>query len=293
MNSLEKCNIVFVVLHYNNLRETKKCITSLKKYLSNKNVHIVVVDNGSTVNTLDKLKSQNRNPQVHYILSQQNLGFACGNNLGFKYAKEKLNANVIILTNNDTWFEQKDFVSVLYKHYKKGFDVAGPKILTNEGKENQNPILTTYNTPEEVDKVIFKFKFLTLLWFFNFDNFFMKKLVPIFKRKRGDKDKKSSNDFKLHGACLIFSDTYIDKFDGLASQTFMYGEEDFLKYIVYNNDMEFQYFNDLVVFHKGNASTDEEYGLGRKKRKFYYHWSLDSFTKLKALMVKNKKEGKK
>lgn len=289
MNNLEEPNIVFVVLHYNNLKETKKCITSLKKYLSNINVHIVIVDNGSPVNRLDKLKSQNQNPQIHYIISQENLGFARGNNLGFKYAKEKLKANIIILTNNDTWFEQKDFITLLKKYYENGFDVAGPKILTNNGKENQNPITTTYTTPKEVDKVIFKFKFLNLLWLFNLDNMFMKKIVPVFKRKKANKNENRITDFKLHGACLIFSSSYIDKFNGLSPQTFMYGEEDFLKYIVDSNDMKFQYFNDLEVFHKGNASTDEKYGLGRKKRKFYYYWNLDSFTKLKNLMMKNKK----
>ena len=134
MKSLSKCNIVFVVLHYNNLKETEKCVASLKKYLSNSNVHVVIVDNGSTVNTLDKLKKQNKNSQIHYIISKKNLGFSRGNNLGFKYAKTKLNANIIVLTNNDTWFEQKDFIDVLLTHYKNGFDVAGPKILTNSGK---------------------------------------------------------------------------------------------------------------------------------------------------------------
>ena len=116
----------------------------------------------------------------------------------------------------------------------------------------------------------------------------MKKLVPIIKGSKVRKIKENMDDFKLHGACLIFSDNYIDKFNGLSPQTFMYGEEDFLKYIVYSNDMKFQYFNDLIVFHKGNASTDKEYGLGRKKRKFYYHWSLDSFTKLKSMMIERK-----
>ena len=39
--------IVFVILHYNDIEETRKCLISLKKYIKEGNVDIVIVDNGS------------------------------------------------------------------------------------------------------------------------------------------------------------------------------------------------------------------------------------------------------
>lgn len=282
MSKVENISISFVVLHYNNWNETKNCIQSLKKYLNNKTVHIIVVDNGSTKEKLNKISRENNNPFIHYIISSKNLGFARGNNLGFKYAKYTLNSSIIILTNNDTWFKQKDFIDKLELHYLEGFDVAGPKILTQNGTINQNPIFKVYDDPSKVKKLILKFKFLLFLWNFNLDNFFMKKIVPLVRKNKNEV--LNSDNFKLHGACLIFAHNYIKRFDGLSSDTFMYGEEDYLKYITKINKLRLKYFKDLVVYHKGNASTDKEYGLGRMKRKFYYTWSLDSFRKLEVYM---------
>lgn len=280
-----KEKVAFVILHFNNLKDTNKCINSLKKYLDTGSVDIVVVDNGSTKDKLSIIASQNSNPHIHYIISDKNLGFAKGNNIGFKFAKETLKSDIIILTNSDTYFDQKDFIERLYEHYRKGFDVAGPRILINNGTEDQNPIFKVYKTPREVKKVILKFEFLSLLWYLNMDNFFMKKVIPLVKRnKYKDKSNLKKTDFKLHGACLIFANNYIKKFDGLYSDTFMYGEEDFLKYIVTEYRLKMEYLPDLIVFHKGGASTKKEFGVGRKKRKFYYRWNLDSFKKLLSYM---------
>lgn len=42
-------NITVVVLHYENIKDTRECLDSLKKYLDDtkNNINIVVVDNGS------------------------------------------------------------------------------------------------------------------------------------------------------------------------------------------------------------------------------------------------------
>ena len=276
--------IVFVILHYNDIEETRKCLISLKKYIKEGNVDIVIVDNGSKKGDFNTFKKENSGASIHFIQSSKNLGFAGGNNLGFEYAKKKLKADIIVLTNNDTYFTQKDFILKLQQHFKNGFDVAGPRILTNNGTKNQNPIFVTFVTPHDVDKVIFKFKVLRLLWLVNLDKVFMDKVVPILKQPISLNKKKS---FKIHGACMIFANNYIKLFDGLNNKTFMYGEEDFLKYRINKYNLKLKYFDDLYMFHKGNVSTDGEYGAGRKKRKFYYKWNLDSFKKLKNEMIED------
>lgn len=280
--------VSFVILHYNNLKYTQKCIESLKKYLSD-NVNVIVVDNGSTKNSLNDVAKNNKYDHIHYIISKENLGFAKGNNLGYVYAKEKLKSNIIILTNNDTWFEQKNFIFKLLDHYKDGFDVAGPKILTKNGTENQNPILHVLNTKEKVRSEIFKYEILNLLCLFNLDTFLMKKVLPVL-RKETNKTNKNNQLFKLHGACLILANNYVKKYDGLYPNTFMYGEEDFLWYRAHKNNLKVRYFNDLIVNHKGNATTDSVFGKGRKRRKFYYKWNLDSYKKLFKLMNEEKND---
>mgnify|MGYP002523481295 CR=1 FL=1 len=82
-----------------------------------------MVDNGSIKNEASIL--QNRYPHITAIRSNQNLGFAGGNNLGIKTAKGKY----LYLINNDTVF--KDFnPQVLIKRLKSSqkIGMVCPKI---------------------------------------------------------------------------------------------------------------------------------------------------------------------
>lgn len=277
------CNISFVILHYNNLKDTRECIRSLEKYMVDKNVNVVVVDNGSPQEKATVLKKEFASPQIYFIDSKENLGFAKGNNLGYKFAKDQLNADIIILTNSDTVYSQENFVENLKKHYKKGFDVAGPKIVgmnkNTKYKYNQNPLPVHFKNINDLKSRIFKLRVLYALSFIGLDtvaqNIFSKKM-----KETTNQDK----DFQLHGSCLIFSRNYLRNFDGLYSGTFMYGEEDILKYRVQKFHLEMKYFDDIWVQHKGGATTDKQHGNGIKKRQFYYKWSLNSYNKLKKIM---------
>lgn len=277
--------IAFVILHYNNLKDTKNCLESLQKYyLNNNNVEIIVVDNGSPKETIEVLEKEKIASNLHYIKSKKNLGFAKGNNLGFNFAKKQLKADIIILANNDTLFKQKDFIEKLLHHYKLGFDVAGPRILTQRYKKyyNSNPVPNVLNNPREVSKLLIKWKLFYLLSFFNLDKKLRKKFG-----KDVSKVKYIKGDYQLHGACLIFSKNYIEKFDGLYPGTFMYGEEDILKYRVKENNLTMKYFDDLIVYHIGGATTKKSNGVGAKNRRFKYKWSINSFTQLKNMMKKD------
>lgn len=277
------CNISFVILHYNNLRDTKECIQSLEKYLNDKNVNIVVVDNGSPQEKANVLEKEFSSSQIHFIYSEKNLGFAKGNNLGFKYAKNKLDSDVIVLTNSDTIYSQENFISRLKKHYEDGFDVAGPKIVGNNEsyKFNQNPLPVHFRNINDLKSRILKLRILYILSFVGLDTV----IQNVFSKKNSSNENKAKNqDFQLHGSCLIFSGKYLARFDGLYSGTFMYGEEDILKYRVQKYNLTMKYFEDIEVLHKGGATTNKQLGNGIKKRQFYYKWNLNSYNKLKKIM---------
>ena len=126
----------FVILHYYTIEDTKKCVESILEKCNN--VYIVIVDNASPNNTGKELeKLYKTNNKIKVILSKENLGFAKGNNIGFKYAKEKLNADFIIMCNNDTYLLQDDFLNLIEEEYKiSKFAVLGPKILLPNNKIN-------------------------------------------------------------------------------------------------------------------------------------------------------------
>lgn len=275
--------ITFVILHYETTADTEQCLKSLEKFLKYKGVSIVVVDNGSKKGKLNNLEQEYKDyKSVTFLRSKVNLGFAKGNNIGFQYAKKYLNSDFIILTNSDTVYEQENFIENLEKsYYLTKFDVAGPKIISLADGKNQNPVMKIYNNKRDVQKRLLKFRILMMLSYFNcdvrFKNIFSKEIVEI------DKDR-IKGDIQLHGACLIFSKKYIDKYNGLYDKTFMYGEESILKYIVDINCMCMIYIDELEIYHKEGSSTNSIYGKGLKKRQFYYKWNIDSCKQLSKIM---------
>ena len=275
-------SIVFVVLHYETLDDTKKCIDSLVPYLRDPRVQVVAVDNGSPNGKLETIAPQYaENEEIHFIHSKENLGFARGNNLGFAYAKHELNADLIILANNDLVFEQADFVDTLVKRCEEtAFDVAGPKILSLVDGKNQNPVAVQYHSIRDVNKRILKNTISSFLCTFNLDTAAQKLLAKEVEQVAlGPED-----DFQLHGACMFFANRFVQQYDGLCDKTFMYGEESILKYMVVRDGMKMAYLDDVTVYHKEGSTTGVVYGKGKAKRKFFYKWNIDGCRQLRKLM---------
>lgn len=103
MNSQPELSIITV--NYNGKEDTEKLIESLRNYLSIP-YELIVVDNGSLENEAAVL--QKKYPFLKTIRSEQNLGFAGGNNLGIRHAV----GNYLFFLNNDT-FVQDDSISRL------------------------------------------------------------------------------------------------------------------------------------------------------------------------------------
>lgn len=275
------CNIVFVVLHYETLEDTKKCINSLMKYLSFENVKIVVVDNGSLNGKLETIKKDYDNKKIYFLYSEFNLGFAKGNNIGFAFAKKELQADIIILANNDLVFEQVDFIEKLaYAYENERFDVAGPRIKSLVDFKNQNPVPVLYHTIWEVNKRIFKNHILYLLSLFRMDVIVQKKIAHPIEEFKPEKE----DDFQLHGACMFFANSFIQKYDGLCDKTFMYCEESILKCMVIRDDMTMKYLDEIEVWHKEGSSTNATCGSSVKKRRFFYKNSNAGCRVLKKIM---------
>lgn len=278
--------VVFVILHYETTEDTKRCMDSLFKYLSD-TVELVIVDNGSQKGRLVDIAAQyDRCEHVYFIYSEINLGFAKGNNIGFQYAKKELCADIIILANNDLIFKQDDFIEILRESISETcFDVAGPKIISLSDGLNQNPVPRIYSSLKDVKRRIFKFVILQILSVFSLDTVLKNRIslgIP-----RID-DWNHITDFQLHGACMIFANRFVAEHDGLCDMTFMYGEESILRFQVEEENLKMIYINDLEVYHREGASTRAVWGKGKKVRQFYYKWNADSCRILADLMEGSK-----
>lgn len=87
-----------VVLNYNGLDDTRKCLASLAA-AADPRLATVVVDNASDSDPAPVLRSEF--PWAHYVRNAINGGYAGGNNVGIRYALER-GADYVVLLNNDT-----------------------------------------------------------------------------------------------------------------------------------------------------------------------------------------------
>ena len=93
-----KIEVSIITINYNGLEDTCALIETIP---FNENMEVIVVDNASK--NKEAVIIAKRYPQVKIVMSERNLGYAGGNNLGIQAAQGKY----LFLINNDTVF--KDF----------------------------------------------------------------------------------------------------------------------------------------------------------------------------------------
>lgn len=284
--------IYFVILHYLAIDETINCISSIKKLnAENSIIKIVVVDNCSPNGSGDELiKKYDEDKNVHVIVNESNLGFARGNNVGYIYAKNN-NADYIILINNDTLIKDSDFCNKILDLYnEKNFAVLGPDILSMKDGIHQNPMMCYKLTKKNVRKRICKTKLLLLLSYLGFSSILnkVKKQNKIYNKNYQQEYFVDDNySYILHGSCLIFSKNYINEFDGLNPDTFMYYEEHILAYECLTRNLKMIYSPLIQIEHYRNVSTNKNNSNIRKKNIFVFSNTIKS---LKVLLARIKQK---
>lgn len=262
--------ICYLVLHYKNTEDTEKCIESILK-ISNKEDHIIVVDNGSGDGSglyLDEKYKENY--RIKIIISDKNIGFSKGNNLGYKYIREKYNPKFIVVTNNDVVFWQSDFqekVNNIYNRTK--FDVLGPDVFIPDNNEHQNPLFLKGITIPELEKELAEYKaylsrpetFERRLQLHKWkgrlcSHFWIVRKLNSVLRKREEIDyKKEYINVGLQGSCLIVSENYIKQEEKMFDpEPFLYCEEVFLYYKCKKMNYKMVYSPLIKIRHEEAAS---------------------------------------
>ena len=122
-------NIAIVILTWNGLWFTKRCLTSLMQSNLPLATEIIIVDNGSEDGSVEFLRDFSG---VRLIENGKNLGYSKAVNIGIQAA---LSGSDIVLLNNDVQITEKDWLKKLqfqaYSDEKIG--VAGVKILKDDG----------------------------------------------------------------------------------------------------------------------------------------------------------------
>lgn len=288
--------ICYVILHYKNILDTKKCIYSLNKIIDPSS-HIVVVDNGSNDGTGEKLREECESKQISVLILSKNLGFSKGNNAGYVFARENYSPDFIVVTNNDVVFNQIDFEKKIKELYKNEyFDVMGPDVYIPKNKEHQNPIflkgITILELEQELEeykrylKTPIKFKKrLKLHWIKNrlISQYpIIRKLNSKIRHKEEIDYRKEYESVGLQGSCIIVSKKYIlNEAKMFEPEPFLYCEEEFLYYKCLDKKYKILYSPAISIRHEEAASFRNMVKSDEEKLKFM----LENHVKSREMLL--------
>lgn len=269
--------ICYVILHYQAIDETINCVNSIFDNNSC-DVKIIIIDNASPNKSGDLLYEKYFNDErIVVIKNEENLGFAKGNNIGYKKAKG-YNPSFIVVLNSDVVLSGGDVDKKLdyaFQEYK--FDVLGPDIFSTKTNTHQNPQRNVNYTFDELKRAYNKLYIKNKLRF-------LLKIKYLFKRGMVVQKVEDSADYEsiqygkvLHGACYVYSEKYIDKHEEcFFNDTFMYYESYILHYLGMREKLNFVYYPEIKVYHNEDVSTDMTYQNQYKKSCFVNKCLLDS-----------------
>jgi GT2 family glycosyltransferase len=189
--------ISVVSVNFNQPEATKSFLLSLKNNCS-LNLEIIIVDNASSNNSENDFKEII--PNLNFIRSKTNIGFAGGNNLGISQAK----GNYVLLLNNDTEIVKGSI-----------------EILVNELKSDQNigllsPLLLYYD-----DKSIVQYAGFTPLNYLTARN----EQLGLHEKNNGQYNDLSYKTGYCHGAAVICRREDLDQAGLMDENYFLYYEE--------------------------------------------------------------------
>jgi len=121
-------DVSIVIVTYNSEEQIKACLTSISRSSIKIRHQIIVVDNNSQDQTVEIIKSDF--PAVHLIVSQTNLGFSKGVNLGARSAL----GDFILLLNPDTVVLNSAIEKIVeFARHNPSYLVYGGRTLKPDG----------------------------------------------------------------------------------------------------------------------------------------------------------------
>lgn len=137
-----------VVLNYNDADTT---LDLLKRIEPMEIIdQIVLVDNKSTDNSLERLKDQESN-KVHVVCAEKNGGYGSGNNVGIEYLRKNYSCDYIIIANPDVIFDES-VIKKMVNEFDEDTVIVAPLTLDSK-KERQLPI--AWKVPTVKDYFLF------------------------------------------------------------------------------------------------------------------------------------------
>jgi len=222
-----KKNLISVIsINYNQTAVTFKMLDSFRKS-GYRDVQIIIVDNASNDRSIDEITE--KYPEVVYVNSPENLGFAGGNNLGLKQAQGEF----ILFLNNDTEVTDGFLEPLLMKLREDDrIGMVCPKI-----RFFFNPDTIQFAGYTELNKVTIR-----------------NNLVGYRQKDTGQFDTERKTPLG-HGAAMMVKREVIEKVGPMAHIYFLYYEELDWCTRISKAGYDIWYVPDSLVYHKESITT--------------------------------------
>ena len=227
-----------VIVNYQTFELTKNTINSILEYEYPFSYEIFVVDNASSDDSLDRLKDYFKD-NVKFIASEENNGFAAGNN----QALRKATGRYQLLLNSDTivW---EDTLENIYSYMEKHEDVGacGCRVILENG---------------ELDKACKRS-------FPNVKNSFIRLFHIPTKSKDDNYNLTDLPDDEVYeidcltGAFMFIRKDALDQIGLLDETFFMYGEDIDLCYRIKQGGWKIVYYGKSKITHLKGASSKKQ-----------------------------------
>jgi len=126
-------SVLIVVLNWNGIKDTEKCLDSLLKQTYT-DFKILVVDNGSVDGSLERLRHiEKKNDNMSVVANKVNKGFAGGVNTGITYAINK-GYEAVALFNNDAMADENWLLELIKGLSQKNTSIVTGLLLHENGK---------------------------------------------------------------------------------------------------------------------------------------------------------------
>ncbi|WP_433773045.1 glycosyltransferase family 2 protein [Bacillus wiedmannii] len=264
--------VAIVILNYKNIKETLRVIEEFKE--QTEEIEIIVVDNNSQDESHDILSKKK---DITYIQTNDNLGYAKGNNVGIKYAIENMNVSFIIVSNNDIHLPEKNTITMLkdtIRRLPSNWGYLGPTI------KNMDGTLAQY-FPKNHTTLIERFINSTLF------GLPLRKVYNKFNIKRIKRESVFESEI-VSGAFFLLNPKAVENIGAFDPYTFLYGEERILAKKYYQNGYKGFITHDVYVEHE-NAATTKKYPLisyvNDLKGEYYYFVKYKSINKIKQKLL--------
>ena len=244
-----------IILNYNDYETTYDMLNRIKNF---KEIDIiVVVDNMSLDNSYERLKKI-ENKKIKVISSNENKGYASGNNVGIKYLVDNYKVDNIIISNPDIILKDSD-IKILKDDLKnnKNIDIISPYI------DERGKISRGWKLPRYIDELLCNM------------NFF---------HKIGENNLKYKDDYYkddltkvdvVSGCFFMIRKESFEKIGYFDENTFLYYEENIIGKKLKDNNMNTYVDKRVNIIHNLSISVNKsfnsikKYKILKQSQKYY------------------------